>query len=165
LRLLIEQPQEVNILIPGFGPVNIHQLVLDYNGTLAKDGRLIAGVRESLAVLSQKVHVHIITADTFGTVSEQFAGSGYEIFVLQGGDEARAKLDYVKGLGAEQTVCIGNGRNDQLMLKEAALGIAVIQDEGVAVEALLAADVAVADILTGLGLLAEEQRLIATLRS
>ncbi len=43
-------------------------------------------------------------------------------------------------LGLEQTVCIGNGRNDRLMLKAAALGLAVILEEGIAGETIGAAD-------------------------
>jgi soluble P-type ATPase len=62
-------------------------------------------------------------------------------------------------------VALGNGRNDRLMLKEAALGIALLQAEGAAVEALLAADVVAPDILVALDLLLAPDGLIATLRS
>ena len=62
-------------------------------------------------------------------------------------------------------MAVGNGRNDRLMLKEAALGIAVLQAEGAAAEALLAADVVAPDILAALDLLLAPEGLIATLRS
>ena len=62
-------------------------------------------------------------------------------------------------------MAVGNGRNDRLMLKEAALGIALLQAEGAAVEALLAADVVAPDILAALDLLLAPDGLIATLRS
>jgi soluble P-type ATPase len=75
------------------------------------------------------------------------------------------KLDYVKGLGAQHTICIGNGRNDRLMLKEAALGIAVLLEEGAAVETLVSADIACTHILSALELLTHPLRLTATLRS
>lgn len=58
-----------------------------------------------------------------------------------------------------------NGRNDHRMLEAAALGVAVLQGEGASVEALMAADVVVPDILAALNLLLLPQRLIATLRS
>jgi soluble P-type ATPase len=61
-------------------------------------------------------------------------------------------------------VCIGNGRNDRLMVAAAGLGIAVIQGEGAAVETLNAARVAVPDIGVALGLLLNPARLVATLR-
>jgi soluble P-type ATPase len=50
------------------------------------------------------------------------------------------------------------------MLEAAAIGIAVLQAEGLAIETLLAADIAVPDIHTALDLLSSPQRLIATLR-
>jgi soluble P-type ATPase len=75
------------------------------------------------------------------------------------------KLDYVKALGADRTACMGNGRNDRLMLKEAALGVAVILDEGIAVETLNSADVVCTSILSALELLTNPLRLTATLRS
>jgi soluble P-type ATPase len=51
------------------------------------------------------------------------------------------------------------------MVKEAALGIAVIEKEGAAVETLLAADIVCGNILDALELLLNPKRLIATLRS
>ena len=50
------------------------------------------------------------------------------------------------------------------MLQEAALGIAVLGPEGLAAEALLAADVVVASIEDALDLLLRPHRLVATLR-
>ena len=59
---------------------------------------------------------------------------------------------------------MGNGRNDQLMLEEAALGIAVILEEGAAAVTLSAADVVCTNIVSALELLDNPLRLIATLR-
>ena len=59
---------------------------------------------------------------------------------------------------------MGNGRNDRLMLKEAALGVAVMLAEGVFTETLTAADVVCRDILDALNLLTNPLRLVATLR-
>ncbi len=74
-------------------------------------------------------------------------------------------MEYVDKLGADRSVCIGNGRNDVMMLKKAGLGIAVMQDEGAATSAVLSADVVVTDILFALDLISNEMRLTATLRS
>jgi soluble P-type ATPase len=76
-----------------------------------------------------------------------------------------SKLTYVNGIGAQHSACIGNGRNDRLMLKEAALGIAVILEEGCALETLVAADVVCTGIVSALDLLQKPLRLTATLRS
>ena len=71
----------------------------------------------------------------------------------------------MRRLGGDNAVAVGNGRNDRLMLQEAALGIAVLQAEGAAVEALLAADLVAPDILAALDLLLVPGALTATLRS
>jgi soluble P-type ATPase len=75
------------------------------------------------------------------------------------------KRQYIQQLGCETTVCVGNGRNDRLMLDGAGLSIAVVQAEGVAVQAVLAATVLSPDILAALDLLTHPLRLVATLRS
>jgi soluble P-type ATPase len=75
------------------------------------------------------------------------------------------KRQYIRQLGRETTVCVGNGRNDRLMLEEAGLSIAVVQAEGAAIQAVLAATVLSPDILAALDLLTHPLRLVATLRS
>ena len=50
------------------------------------------------------------------------------------------------------------------MLREAALGIAVVGGEGAAAAALREADVVVTDVLAALDLLLNPRRLMATLR-
>ena len=155
----------LNIAIPGFKDLQLKYLILDYNGTMAFRGELLAGVREKLEALAQDLEIHILTADTFGTVKDQVAQLPARLSVIAPGDQARAKLDYVARLGCEQAVTMGNGRNDRLMLQAAALGIAVLEAEGGAKEALLAADVVAPDILAALDLLLVPASLKATLRS
>ena len=78
--------------------------------------------------------------------------------------EAEQKADFVSGLGPAGVVAIGNGANDVLMLREAALGIAVLGKEGLSVAAFQNADLVVADILDALDVLLHPKRLVATLR-
>jgi soluble P-type ATPase len=87
------------------------------------------------------------------------------VSVLGKENQAEAKLQYVRELGLEQAVCIGNGRNDRLMLEAAALGLAVILAEGIAGETIQAADVVTLAINDALDLLLNPLRLTATLRS
>lgn len=154
----------INIEIPGFGDFAFQHLVLDYNGTIACDGKLLEGVMERLSILGENVEVHIITADTFGAVQEQMTGMPCKIKILDRSDEAIQKENFVRLLGAEHVVAFGNGNNDKLMLKQARLSIAVVGHEGCAVSALHAADIAVTDINTGLDLLIAPLRCKATLR-
>jgi soluble P-type ATPase len=153
---------EVNI--PGYRTLVLSFLVLDYNGTIACDGRLMAGVRERLEQLSKSLSIHILTADTFGSVQKEMTGIPCEVVVIGKENQTEAKADYVRQLGLQKTVSVGNGRNDALMLQEVVLGIAVIQEEGASVETLVAADIATRSILDALDLLLHPLRLTATLR-
>ena len=155
----------IEIAIPGYKKLQLKHLVLDYNGTLAVDGELVPGVKDALMGLAKELQIHILTADTFGKVRSRVEGIPCELSILPVDKQDKGKLDYVKGLGAQHAVCIGNGRNDQLMLKEAALGIAVILEEGAALETLVSADVVSSSILSALELLTNPLRLTATLRS
>ena len=151
--------------IPGYKVLRLAHLVMDYNGTLAVDGKLVDGVAIRLETLAKDLHIHVITADTFGLVQSQLAALPCQVSVLGKENQAEAKLRYVQELGLEQTVCIGNGRNDRLMLKAAALGLAVVLAEGIAGETIQAADVVSRSINDALDLLLNPLRLTATLRS
>jgi soluble P-type ATPase len=155
----------LEIDIPGYKKLVLAFLVLDYNGTIACDGRLIPGVRERLEELAKSVSIHILTADTFGSVQREMTGIPCDVVVIGRENQTQAKADYVRRLGLQKTGSVGNGRNDALMLKESVLGIAVVQEEGGAVETLLSADIATRSILDALDLLLHPLRLTATLRS
>ncbi len=155
----------LEIDVPGYRQLCLEHLILDFNGTMACDGELFDGVRERLEALSVQLHIHILTGDTFGKAGSQLAGIPCELSILPVENQDRLKLEYIRRLGPETTVCVGNGRNDRLMLQEAGLGIAVVQAEGAAVQAVLVADVLAPDILAALDLLTHPLRLVATLRA
>lgn len=155
----------LTIGIPGFGTLNLIHLVLDYNGTLAVDGELLPGVKDALNALSDRLAIHVVTADTFGKAAEGLDGIDCRLSVLAPGRQDQAKADFIQQLGAAQTASIGNGRNDALMLSASALGIAVILAEGASMASLHAADVVCTNIVSALELLLHPLRLTATLRS
>lgn len=155
----------MDISIPGYGKLDLKYLVMDYNGTLALDGILIEGVRDALTELSQHLVLHVLTADTFGKAKSGLDGIDCTLSILDDKDQQSGKLSYVQSLGSENTVSIGNGRNDQRMLKASVLGIAVILEEGASAETVQAADVVCTSITSALSLLTNPLRLIATLRS
>ncbi len=155
----------VQIDVPGGEVFRLEHLVADYNGTLAADGWLLAGVAERLRRLSFYLQLHVVTADTFGRVREQLQGVPCRLEVLAASGQAEAKRCYVQALGAAACVAMGNGRNDARMLEAAALGIAVIGEEGASAEALRGARVVCRDALSALDLLLSPLRLKATLRS
>lgn len=155
----------ITVSIPRFGELRLEHLVLDYNGTLAIDGGLIDGVAEELRLLAKDVHLHIVTADTFGRAQESLKDLPVELQIVEKGTEEVAKRDYMTRLGPDSVVAIGNGRNDRLMMRYARIGIAVMQEEGVAEETLAVADVVCPGILSALRLFRHPLRLVATLRS
>jgi len=155
----------VEIKIPGYKTLQLEHIVMDYNGTMACDGYLIEGVREKLKILAGSMKLHVLTADTFGMAASQLKGIPVLLSILPLDNQETGKLDYIKKLGPDSSVCIGNGRNDHLMLKGAGLGIALIQEEGASVETLISADVVCKDILAALDLFTKTKRLVATLRS
>jgi P-type E1-E2 ATPase len=155
----------IELQIPGRGDIQVKYTVFDVNGTLATDGQLIAGIESLIAQLRDRVEVRLLTADTHGKQIEIDRQLQLTADRLQpGGHEREQKADYVRALGAQHVVAIGNGGNDVDMLKAATIGIAVIGHEGATFEALFAADVVTHDISDAIGLLLNPKRLIATLR-
>jgi len=154
----------IELTIPGRGLIQLEYLVSDVNGTLAVDGQLIEGLPHSLRKLRDRLQIHLLTADTHGKQAIIDQQLGVAAVRIQPGGEAEQKAAYVRSLGANRAVAIGQGANDAAMLKEAAIGICIASPEGTALETLLAADLFVPDIFTALELLEKPLRLVATLR-
>lgn len=155
----------IKIEISGMPQILIEHLVLDYNGTIAINGEIIAGVNERLGKLSALLDIHVLTADTYGSVHEACRGLNVSVHVIGKYQQDREKLTFVESLKVEHCIAIGNGRNDALMLSSAALGIALIQEEGINTKALLASDIVFHSINDALDSLLNPQCLIATLRN
>ena len=155
----------IEIDIPGRGIYKLDHLVLDVSGTLACDGKLISGVAERIEKLRSSVEVHLLTADTHGKQEAIDAELGLEgVRLKTNAPEAEQKAAFVSGLGPAGVVAVGNGANDALMLKEAALGMAVLGQEGLAIDALQSADLLTGSILDALDMLFYPKRLVATVR-
>jgi len=165
LRLKPVRPETMlELTIPGRNAIQVESIVLDYNGTMAIDGVPKAGCLERLERLGKSVSVHVVTADTFGSVSDQLRGAGLELEILPPGRQDEAKAAYVRKLGLKTTIAVGNGANDARMLREAVLGIAVLQEEGAAFAAIQNAAAVFTHINDALDALLDPDRLVATLR-
>lgn len=154
----------IEISIPGWGNIEIENIVLDLNGTIATDGKIPSEVKEKINFLSKKTKLYILTADTQGTASAEISDMEVELVKVSEKDSAEVKLRVLESLDPTGTVAIGNGNNDHLILKEAALGIAVLGDEGISVSTMKNADIVVKNISDALDLFLKPKRLIATLR-
>jgi soluble P-type ATPase len=154
---------KLRIDIPRWGSVDIENIVIDLNGTLATDGKIPLEVKERIGALSHLAKIYILTADPQRPANEEILGMKAELIKVLGEDSKQGKLDFLRTLNPEMTVAVGNGSNDQLILKEAAFGIAVLGEEGVSVSAIQSADIVVKNIESALDLFLKPRRLITTL--
>jgi soluble P-type ATPase len=149
---------------PGWGRREIEHVVLDFNGTLATDGVLEPGVDERLQRLSIRARINICSADFHGTVADQTRHFEAALKILKGPNQSQEKVEFVRRLGPLKVAAVGAGRNDAQMVKEAAVGIAIIGREGASTQTIQSAEVVCVDILDALDLLLSPKRLSATLQ-
>ncbi len=154
----------IEITIPGRGNYTIENLVLDLNGTIALDGKIIRGVKERVAMLSQKLDVIMVTADTNKNAELLTRDLPINLYKIKETEENDQKLRVVLKKGKNNTVSVGNGCNDVSMLKESAIGICIVGGEGASAEAMMASNLVVPTINDALDLLLKPHRLRATLR-
>lgn len=150
--------------IPGYRSIEIEHIVCDYNGTIAKDGHLLAEVGPLFRRLGENYTLHVITADTFGSVARQLEGYDVTVKILTSSNHTEEKRSYIESLGPQSCAALGNGNNDELMIGSAEVGIAVLGEEGCAIATLSAADIICKSAVDALELFIHPKRLIATLR-
>ena len=143
----------MRIEIPEYKTLNIDTIFLDFNGTIAIDGEIPQSVRQRM-----------LTADTNGTAKAQCEGLPVCLQTFPTGNVREYKKELLKSIGSRRCVAIGNGRNDELMLREAVLSIAVMDQEGAYGRLLKEADLCVGCIEDALDLLIYPKRIIAGLR-
>ena len=154
----------IEITIPGKRNYTIENLILDLNGTIALDGTIIKGVTKKLALLSQKLDVIVVTADTNKNAERLLRDLPVTVYTIEEAEENNQKLGVVLQKGKNNTISIGNGCNDVSMLRESAIGICTVGREGASAEAMIASDLVIPTINDALDLLLKPHRLKATLR-
>ena len=155
----------VSIDIPGRGKMNIENLVLDFNGTIAYDGNIKNGIREKIQrVHEMGINIYILTADTYHQAAEQCKDMPVTLEIFDVDNAALSKREIVNNIDSKLTMTIGNGNNDVEMFEESILSVAVIGDEGCAVKAIFAADIITNNIDDAIDLLLNPHRIKATLR-
>ncbi len=147
--------------IPGSQRICLRHLLLDFNGTLARDGVLLRGVGNKLRRLQNVLAVEVLTGDLYGTARRSLGPLGIPITIVGSGAEKAAR---VLELGAEGVVAVGNGNNDIEMFRQAGLSICVHGPEGSAGTALSAATLVFPGIGLALDALLCPARLVASLR-
>jgi P-type E1-E2 ATPase len=156
----------ISVSIPGWGDIDIEYLVVDYNGTCALGGKLKEGVKEMMERIARHMHikVFIITADTYDNIDSEGNTIGFSIIKVGKEGSGKEKARIIRELGPEKIVAIGNGANDAMMLREAALGIGVLGEEGCANALIKEADLVVKSIEDALNIILHPERMVATLR-
>ncbi|WP_352419518.1 HAD family hydrolase [Proteiniborus sp.] len=155
----------LNYNIPGIGKIEIENVVFDYNGTIAVDGKLIDDAKELILKLKEYANIYILTADTYGTVEKECMMLGVNVATFPKEMASISKKEIVEKLGAEKTICVGNGFNDIEMFKICKISIAVIENEGCSGKLLAHSDIVTKSIKDAIDIILSENRMKATLRN
>ncbi len=147
--------------IPGHESFDIETLILDLNGTIAIDGKLIEGVKERIDALRGSLRILLFSGDTQGTAAEIAKELQIELRLTP---DAAAKAAEAQTLDPQTCATIGNGRIDLELFKTVRLRILTIQVEGAHPQTLLESDIVTTSILDALDLFLKPKRLIATIR-
>ena len=131
--------------IPGRGDFEFENIVLDLNGTLSVDGKIHRKVKDKINLLAKKAKIYVLTADTRGQAGQTLDKINTEIVLLSSDNTSREKAEFIHTIGENRTVAIGNGYNDHLMVREAAIGLCIIGKEGASAETVKRSDVILQD--------------------
>lgn len=151
--------------IPGRDNIQINNVVFDYNGTIAVNGKLIEGVKERINKLAEDVKVYILTADTYGTVERECKDINCKVLTFPKDKAGQFKKNIVKDLNGKYTICVGNGYNDIPMFQESILSIGIIEGEGASGKLIAQSDIVVGSIIDALNIILNKNMIKATLRN
>lgn len=154
----------MKIVIPEYKTLNLDTIFLDFNGTIAVDGVVPESVKDRLRILANDFRIYVLTADTHGNAKEQCEDIPVILHTFPTGNARDYKKEILKSMGSKHCIAIGNGRNDELMLREAALSIGVMDREGMCAGVFRSADMCVRSMEEALDLLIYPARIIAGLR-
>lgn len=154
----------MHIEIPGYTTLDLKYLLLDYNGTIALDGRMNDSTKNLICEIAKELEVFVLTADTHGTAAKECEGLPVTLKTFPTDNAMHSKLEILQSLDKSYCCAIGNGRNDILMCKDAALSICIMGDEGCCSKLIEHTHITVKSIEHALSLLLKPKRLIATLR-
>jgi soluble P-type ATPase len=148
---------------PGRDFIEIEYIIIDFEGTLAKDRRVNPKAKDKINLLSKRTKIYIFTHSEKEIVLKTLKNTKAEILFIAEGKASEEKINFLREIGPEHTVVIGNGQNDVQMIREAALSICVIGREGAFTEALTHSNLVMTDIIDALDFLLKPLRQKATL--
>ena len=152
--------------IPNYGKIHIKNILFDVNGTIQFDGSIPTKVKKRIKRLKNYYNIFLISADTRGNLNQIALNLGVKSIKISPSEllEAETKNNELIKLGREETVAIGNGNNDFMMLKNAILSIAILGKEGLSSNTLMNSDLVFSNCIDAINFLMDEKKVIATLR-
>jgi soluble P-type ATPase len=153
----------LTLLRPGQDPLEVEFLFVDFEGTLASDGRIHPKAKDKINLLSKRIRIHVFVKSGQALPEKTFRNVKAEIVYLTEGSSSKQKTDRLEKLGPGRTVAIGNGLDDARIIEEAGFGICVIGKEGASGEAVRKADLVVMSVLDAFDFLLKPLRQKATM--
>jgi soluble P-type ATPase len=152
--------------IPNYGKLIIKNVIFDLNGTIQFKGKISEAVVNKFEQLKEIYNVYLLSADIRGNLKElaEKLNVSYIKIIPKEITEAEAKNNELLKLNKDETIAVGNGNNDALMLKNAVIGITVLGEEGATVKSILNSDVVVPNPISALDFLLDEKIMSGTLR-
>lgn len=146
----------------GVGEIELINIILDLNGTIAVNGIIVDGVKDRLNKLKELGYkIYLFTGDQRGNASKLADELGIEI---QKASTSEEKESLTRKIDAQKSVAIGNARIDIGTFKPCRLRIGTLQAEGIHTEILSYIDILVPSINNALDLLINPDIFNATMR-
>lgn len=153
----------ISIQRPGMESLDIQFVLVDFEGTLATDGRVHPKAKDKVNLLSKRATIYILTKNNRQKVEKLLKKTKAEILTMTEGDSSQQKLNLLQRLEPHQTAVIANGLDDARMMEQAGLAMSVIGKEGSSAETMAKADLVFTDVLDALDFLLKPLRQRATL--
>jgi soluble P-type ATPase len=151
--------------IPNFGRCEIHNILLDLNGTLTQFGRFPSVLKYLIQEMKKFFEIYVISANTRGTLDSIAEELGIKaVHIPKSKSEKESKLTTLRVLNPELTIAIGNGNNDIEIITQSKIGISILGSEGCSIQTMISSDLVVPSISDAFKILLDEKALIATLR-
>lgn len=148
---------------PGQEAIEINYILIDFEGTLASDGRVHPKAKDKINLLSKRTKIYILAKGEKEKIQETLRRVKAEIFFVKEEESSSQKLELLLNLGPSRSIVIGNGMDDVRMMEEAGLSMAIIGKEGISGELIQTADLIFTDIIDALDFLLKPLRQKATL--
>ncbi|WP_455538568.1 HAD family hydrolase [Terrisporobacter sp.] len=154
----------IKVEIPGREELRLENLVFDFNGTIAINGKILESIKPKLLELSKTMNIYVITADTYGLAKEECEKLNLKVITIPRGCAGDAKGSFIRDIDSKKTAAIGNGFNDIEMCKEAEFSVAVIEGEGAYSKLIFHSDIVTKNIDEALDLFLITNHIKADLR-